>query len=388
MVKRQLALYFSSEFFLSSGIGVIAYAQPFLYRAGGLNDDLVGVLFSVSSLFAGVAALLLGPVADWIGASRVFKFSSLLLGVSYALMGIYQSFWPWVFSAALGGVAVGLLMSTENVVLSSLTKGYEKAGVLSKFVSVYMLLISMGTVASGLMSSHIGFTDTIRIGAAITLTAPLIRTWIKAPDAKSDRALRIPSRHIAWMSLYAVIIGMAMGVLNPFVTLILHTHFHLGTGMTAVVQGLSNLMMSVGAFMVSSLLRRFQYERTLLLSFILVVAFTLGMSFASGPWLFSSGYLLRTVFSTIPGPIVDARFLDISHESEFSQMFGTRVFGNSAGSSIGNYAGGVLLNQSWLIAILVLSAALMAAAYIYLVFLFRRLDKHRPAQFGSVQAVQ
>jgi|GEM_PF-6732611 len=384
-MKRQLALYFSSEFFLSLGIGVVMYAQPFLYKSGGLNDNLVGVLFSISSLFAGVSALLLGPVADWFGASRVFKLSTLLMGVSYAVMGTFHHFWPWTFASALSGVAVGLLMSTENVVLSSLTKGYEKAGVLSKFVSIYMLLISMGTVLAGYLSTRIGYMDTVRVGAAITLTAPLIRSWIQAPDEKSERALRLPSRHVALMSVYAIIIGMAMGILNPFVTLILHNQFRLSNDMTAVVQGLSSVMMSVGAFMVSTLLRQFKYGRTLFMSFALAALATVGMSLGGGPWFFAGGYLLRTVFLTIPGPIVDARFLNLSRESEFSQMFGTRVFGNNAGSAVGNYAGGVLLNHNSLVAILVLSALLMLAAYAYLLFLFRRLNSHPslPAAPGS-----
>ncbi|QQE80186.1 MFS transporter [Alicyclobacillus sp. SO9] len=371
-MKRSLVLYFSSEIFLSLGIGVVNYAQPFLYKSAGLNDGLVGLLFSVNSFFAGGAALFLGPMADKVGASRMFKLATFLMAVAFALLAFFHSFWPWVLTAVVSGIAVGMLMSTENVVLSSLTKGHEKAGVLSKFVSLYMLLISMGVLLSGFLSGTIGFRGAVWVGAGITAVSPLIRFWLKAPDAKSDRLLRLPSKHVALMSVYAVLIGASMGVLNPFITLLLHNHFLLDNHVTSMIQAASTLMVSVGAFLVSSMLRRFRHGRTLLLSFLLAVVFTVSMVFAGGPWLFAGGYLFRTVFLTMPGPIVDAAFLDLSHESEFSQMFGTRVFGNNAGSALGSYGGGAMLNHNLMFGLALASTAMIIFGYIFLLFLLRK----------------
>lgn len=382
-MKKSLVLYFSSEIFLSFGIGVVNYAQPFLYKSAGLNDGLVGVLFSVNSFCAGGAALFLGPMSDKIGASRMFKLATLLMAVAFALLSMFHSFWPWVLTAVVSGIAVGMLMSTENVVLSSLTKGHEKAGVLSKFVSLYMLLISMGIVLSGFLSVSMGFRGAIWVGAGITAVSPAIRFWLKAPDAKSDRLLRLPSKHVALMSLYAVLIGVSMGILNPFMTLLLHNHFLLNNHITSMIQAASTLMVSVGAFFVSSMLKRFRHDRTLFLSFLLAVVFTISMVFVAGPWLFAGGYLFRTVFLTMPGPIVDAAFLDLSHESEFAQMFGTRVFGNNAGSAIGSYAGGAMLNHNLIFGLILGSTAMIVFGYVFLLYLFR---KFRRTQYTPAQA--
>lgn len=214
-IRRSLVFYFSSEVFLSLGIGFIIYVQPFFYRQGGLSDSTIGLLFAVNALAGGLAALLFGSAADRIGASRVFKVSTLAIALSYLLLSATHSLAAWATASALSGLAGAMLMSTENVVLSSLTKGHEMASVLSKFVALYTFIIGIGVVTSGILSSSIGYPATLRIGALIALVAPLIRIFVKAPDAKSERLIRIPSKRIWAMSLFAMLFGLSLSLFNP-----------------------------------------------------------------------------------------------------------------------------------------------------------------------------
>ena len=371
-VARSLILYFSSEIFLSFGIGLATYAQPLFFKSAGLSDQTIGLLFSINSLAAGVFALLFGSVADRVGASRVFKLSTLLMAVSYLMMGITHSLGWWAWAIALQGLAAAMLMSTENVVLSSLTKGREKAAVLSKFVALYTFIIGSGVVASGYFSTAYGYQETIRLGGWIALVAPGIRVFVRAPDAKSEKLFRLPSGRIWGMSVYAILFGLGTNLLNPFATLILHGHLGLSNGATAWVSSASTFTMALGSFMVSAVLRRLRQERTLLVSFASAVGVTAAMAWMqSAPW-FSGLYLTRTVVTSLPGSIVDALFLNLSKESEYAQMFGVRVFGNSLGNAAGSYGGGVLLNHQEMVGLLLLSALTFAAAYAYLRLLLKR----------------
>lgn len=370
--NKSLVLYFSSELFLSFGIGLVTYAQPFFYKQGGLSDSTIGLLFAVNALFGGITALLLGSAADRLGASRVFKASTLAIALSYLLLGATHILLVWFFAAAFSGLAGSMLMSTENVVLSSLTKGREMASVLSKFVALYTVIIGSGVVCSGFLSAAVGYTETIQIGGLVALAAPLIRVFVTAPDAKSKQMFRMPSKRIWAMSVFALLFGLSLSLFNPFATLVLHGSFHLSNQTTAMISSISTFMMAIGSFLVAALVRRLGRGQTLFLSFSLSIGLTLVMAIMGNAWGFTALYLGRTILTSVPGSIVDATFLSLTHETEYVQMFGVRVFGTNAGNAAGSYGGGLLLNHMGLPWMLVLSAIALTVTYLYLLSLLRK----------------
>ncbi|MDQ0189338.1 MFS transporter [Alicyclobacillus cycloheptanicus] len=374
-MKHPLILYFSSEIFLSTGIGIVQYAQPFFYVSHHATDGMVGTLLAVNAICGGLAALLLGPAADRIGASKVWKLSSALLGLGYLLTSLTHTTPLWMLTSALVGLAAALLMSTENVVLSSLSQEREKAGILSKFVAMYMFVIGAGNVLSGWMCAAWGYQSALAAGAVVALCAMPLRWFVKAPDAIAPTAFRAPSRRILAMSGYACLFGMGSALLNQFATLILHNQFSLGTHATSLVSAAATFMVSLGSLMVSMLIRRFRRNTTLALSYLSFIGLTAGLVFTRTPGLFSGLYLARTVTTSIPGPIVDATFLDLTPSTDFSQMFGVRVFGTNVGTAAGSYAGGGLLGHHQVAMISLLSAVTFAVAGAYLFVLLRQLSR-------------
>lgn len=384
-MKRPLIFYFTSETFLSFGIGLAGYGQPFFYQAGGLSDGAIGTLVAVNAASSGLFALFLGPVADRVGASRVFKLATLLVGLAFLSTSLTHGFWPWFGTSIFQGLATGMLMSTENVVLSSLSASQEKAGILSKFVSLYMLLIGLGTVSGGWVSSVYSFQAAMLVAGILGVVASAIRVFVRAPDAKSHRMFRLPSGRIARMSLYAVLFGTAIGLFRPFVTLVLHGTFGLNNGMTSAVSAATLFMVSLGSFMVSPLLRRFRHDRTLSIGFVMGILFTALMAGLHSPFLFSGTLLMRTILTSVPGPIVDSMFLEWTPATDYSQMFGVRVFGNSAGNAIGSYAGGLFLNHGALSLLLLSSAGMLVVAGGYLFWLLRRIRKASASEVRSAE---
>ncbi|MCY0875573.1 MAG: MFS transporter, partial [Firmicutes bacterium] len=201
--KKPLILYLSSEIFLSLGIGIVLYAQPFYYAHLGLSDQSIGLLFAVNSTASGLAALGLGSAADRIGASRMFKLATLVLPLGYVFTALSTGLVPLLLAAALSGAGAALLMSTENVVLSSLLDGVERSHVLSRFVSMYTLVMAIGTFLSGIISKAVGYEHTVMIGAACALCAPVIRVFVRARDTRSPHLFRRPSKTVTRMGLYA-----------------------------------------------------------------------------------------------------------------------------------------------------------------------------------------
>lgn len=371
--KKPLFLYLSSEILLSLGIGIVLYAQPFYYQHLGLTDQTIGLLFAVNSAAAGMTALLLGSAADRIGASHVFKLATLILPLGYACTSLSHTFWPLVLATALSGCGAALLMSTENVVLSSLLEGVERSHVLSRFVSMYTLVMAVGTALSGVISRAVGYDHTLMVGAACALLAPLIRVFVRARDARSAQLFRRPTKDIVRMGLYAILFGCASGVFTPFVTLILQGHYGVGDRAAASVSALALLFTSIGAFCVTPFVRKIGRRQTTTLSFWLGIVVSLALA-----WRFPDSlpfivlFLARTAIFSVPGSIVDATFLEWTEPTMHVQMFGVRVFGTSIGSAIGSYAGGTLLNFGLVGMMLSASAAVFAIALIYLRYLWRK----------------
>jgi MFS family permease len=368
-----LALYVISEIFLSLGIGITLYAQPFLYKSGGLSDAQIGVLFAVNSSTAGVCAFLLGSVADRLGATRVVKFATLAIALGYLLTASAWSASLWYATAVLTGLGGALLMTTENVVLSALTKEREKARLLSRFVALYTFVMAVGTMVAGELCTIGSYRTTMFVGAGIALVAPAIRFFVHAEDVKSERLFKLPSRRLVAMCGYAMVFGVGLGLFNPFATLILKANFGLGDSVIGPISAVSMFMVSLGAFAVSPLLQRLRHQRTLFLSFVLSTAVTVALGFCGNPYGFAALYLLRTALTSIPGSIVDAEFLNLTSPTEYAQMFGVRVFGNNVGNALGSTGGGALLSSHQGVWIYIGSAAALVLAYLYLVFLMARL---------------
>ncbi|WP_258111800.1 MFS transporter [Alicyclobacillus sp. SP_1] len=376
--RRALALYLGSETLLSLGIGMVQYAQPFFYEAHAVGDARIGILFSVNALTGAFVALLLAPLADKLGASVAWKFATLLLAVSYLGMGLMHSYPWWLVTSAFAGAGGALLVSTENVVLSSLTSGTEKAHIFSRFVAMYMFCMGSGSVLAGFLAPHIGFRAVVLMGAAISLIAPCIRVFVRAPDAKSHRAFRVPNRKMLWMSGFSLLFGMAPGLLSQFATLVLKNDYGASTEWTAIVSALAMFMVSVGSATVSPLIRKIRQGPTLAIAFATTAGATAAQSFTPRFFPFAGLYLLRTASASIPQPIIDAAFLRNMEATEFSQMFGLRVFGANVGSAIGTAIGGNLLAHRQLKALLWLSASLFVLAFVYITVLLRIVRRWPP----------
>jgi len=373
-------LYLVSEVFLSFGIGTFNYAQPFLYQNNGISDTTIGLIFAANAIVGGAAAFILAPMADKVGVSRVFKLATLTIGLGFLATSLSSGITMWMIASGLVGLGGSMLLTTENVVMSVLNQGQEKANVLSKFVALYTVLIGSGVVFGGWISSDLGYRHTALLGACIALVAPGIRLFVKAPDAKSARLFRLPTGRLVAMSGFAMLSGLAVGLLAPFFTLVLKDEGTLSNSVIGILSASSTFVAAAGAFAVTPLLRKLQVSGTLFLSFGLACVLTIAMLFPSGIWGFVVLYLIRTAIVNVPGSIVDATFLDMTHETEYAQMFGVRVFGNNVGSAIGASSGGALLSLHLLHLNFILSAVGFVVAYVYLVKLLKKLQHVAPMQ--------
>ncbi|GMA49723.1 hypothetical protein GCM10025857_10800 [Alicyclobacillus contaminans] len=370
-MRRNVFLYILSEVFLSFGLGIAWYALPFLYKSAGLSDASIGLLLGTNTAVSGIVGLLLGPMADRIGATRVVKFATLLLGLGYSLTGLVHTEAAWFGTTAINGLGGALLGSTENIVVSQLAEGQNRARVMSRFFAMYTFVIGAGALAAGPMSLYLGYQDTLLTGAVFSLVAPVIRYFVRLEDVRAHRMFKWPSRRLVAMSLYNLLYGIGFGLFNPFATLLLKGQFHLSDSVVAALSAMSTFTAALGGLLVAPLLNLLRPVRSIVLSYAISLLATLGLGWSGNPWTFSLCYLGRTAFNSIPGPIVDATFLEMTSPTEYAQMFGVRIFGNNIGNALGSFTGGYVLTDLGHGTLYLMSAGVFAAALTYLVLLLR-----------------
>lgn len=376
-MKRAIILYFMSEFFVSFGIGVVQYTQPFFYNAAGIGDAKIGYLIAINAFFGGVGAIVTSPIADRVGASRVCKLGTLLIAVGYFAIAIGQSFHVWMVTTAIAGIGGSMLASTENVVLNQLLRGREKAHLISRFTALYMSIIGAGIVFAGLLVPAVGLKWTMIVGSLIALIAPIIRYFVQVSDTVRSHWLSVPSRPLVFMAIYAILFGIAGGLFNPFATLILKMHYGAGNVETSSAYAVSIFMIALGSFFVRPLVRRLRQGATLFLAFSMSSVSTLLLLVATTMVSFVAVYFLVTAVAAIPPPVIDAMFLDFVHTSEYSQMFGMRVFGVRVGNAVGSAVGGSLLKHNAYHLLILLSAFMFVVSYLYLLVVRPLLKKRR-----------
>ncbi|WP_067618755.1 MFS transporter [Alicyclobacillus acidiphilus] len=379
-MRTAIICYFASELFLSWGIGVVQYAQPFYYASMHIGDQNIGYLFAVNGIFGGLGAFVAGPVADRVGATRLFKLGTLLIGVGAAATAFFYSLPLWFLATAVSGIGGAMLASTENVVLNLLVTGFEKSHLISRFTAFYMVIIGIGAMSAGWLVPKFGLQSTMIIAAVVTLIAPIIRAFVRASDTRRESLRGLPMKLLTQMAVYAVLFGVAGGLFNPFATLLLSERHHASTAVTSIVYAIGLFMVAVGSYLVRPLLRKMRHGSTLVMSYLLSAAFTVAFVAATTTAAFVGLYFLLTIATAIPQPIVDGLFLDAVSPTEFSQMFGTRVFGTRVGNAIGSSVGGGLLKGNHFDWVMLLSAAMFLIAGLYLGMIRRRRTRPQSDQ--------
>lgn len=121
----------------------------------------------------------MGPVADRVGASIVFKWATLTIGLGALCTSLVTSVPIWMVTAALSGIGGSMLTSTENVVLSSLVQNRDKSHLISRFTALYMVFIGLGAIFAGWFVHAEGLRATMLAGACCSLVAPVFRFFSK-----------------------------------------------------------------------------------------------------------------------------------------------------------------------------------------------------------------
>jgi MFS family permease len=147
---------------------------PLFFVSRGLSLQEVGILAAVYPLVWGALQMGTGWLSDAIGRSPLIIGGMLLQAVAISLVGIGDSFEPWLIAVALLGVGTAMVYP---VLLAAIGDSVHPAS-RATYLGVYRFWrdagAMIGALVAGAIADALGFQSSIQVVAALTAASGIL----------------------------------------------------------------------------------------------------------------------------------------------------------------------------------------------------------------------
>jgi len=161
--------FYASVFLGSLGLGATSSFVTVLLAELGGGPLIIGAVLAVGAMAEIPAMYLGGKMSDKYGALWVLSAGMAGLAVSYALYGVLNALFAYLFAQALRGLFYGLF-TVSGMAMSSSLGGAEKGGLYAGFYNLISTLgSSSGPYIGGLISDQLGLRTMYWFSSAVSL---------------------------------------------------------------------------------------------------------------------------------------------------------------------------------------------------------------------------
>lgn len=147
---------------------------PLFFVSRGLSLQEVGILAAVYPLVWGALQMGTGWLSDTIGRSPLIISGMLLQAAAISLVGVGDSFWPWLVAVALLGVGTAMVYP---VLLAAIGDSVHPAS-RATYLGVYRFWrdagAMTGALVAGVIADLLGFQSSIQVVAALTAASGVL----------------------------------------------------------------------------------------------------------------------------------------------------------------------------------------------------------------------
>lgn len=357
----------------------------------GITLAAVGIILSANRW---IRLFLNGPIGilyDRSARRRLFIPALFIGALSTAIYAATRGFWPLLAGRLLWGLAwVGIWVGGSTIILD-VTTDRDRGRWTGFYQTWFFLGLAIGAFAGGLLTDQVGYSNTMWIGAAVTVTGAIIALLLLPETRPQELALKSheagktnsnwrPSRELLGvMTLQGINRFVTAGVLAATLALLVQDQLNssnllIGVAtLTGVLLATRTILSMFAAPMAGSISDRLGNRWGVL--FACLVIGSIGMLFLGRGDAIS--ILIGICFTAIAGGSIQAltttRTGDMVEQSQRGKAIGLLHTVGDLGSALGPVIAYVLLRWIPLGGIYLLSAVLFAlGAALALVFYLRR----------------
>jgi MFS family permease len=395
-----------STLLASLPVGFLSVILPIYFSKLGLDSQVIGQLYMVSSVASAVLMMLFGFMADRFGRKWFVMIGTALPATSYVILLSTRDPALLYLAAALGGVGLSngisgaLASSSFNALLAEKVDDAHRNAIFSLANAGWTVALSAGSLLSGVpewlqRGLGMGVIESYHPMFWFSLIAVIAGSLVLIPIREEHRPQSTPSGlpaiHLSRQSLGATIkLSIFMGAIGlglGFGVQMLPLWFYLKFGASGDSLGpwyAASEMISTLAMLVVP----FFAQRLGAVKFVLLTqgssAFALiGMIFAPITWVGASLMVLRSTLVNMSWPIQQSYAMGVVQPHERATVSSATMAAWGLASAVSPLISGVWFDQQ------LLELPLLAGAICYLasaVFLFTSFRGVKPPEEGAVDA--
>ncbi|WP_207458922.1 MFS transporter [Azospirillum sp. SYSU D00513] len=236
---------------------------PILAQDLGVSLSEAALLSSAYTLPYAVMQLVLGPVGDAIGKSRLIRLSLIVLTVGIALSAVAPNYWTVLAARVLAGSFAGGVIPAALALVGDRVPYAERQFAISRFLVAVILGQMSGSAVAGAMVELTGWRPVFALAAAIVGVIAVVSVlFLKASDetrtalsfADARDRYRLVLSNPASVFVFATVLGEGILMFGafPFVAPMLAGHGATGS----FEAGITIAAYAVGGVFYSFVVRR------------------------------------------------------------------------------------------------------------------------------------
>jgi MFS family permease len=331
--SRNARLFLLSQAIAGIGSGIYSLLFNLYLVRLGYHEDFIGQVTGVTTLVTGIVAIPAGLLADRIGRRR----SMLLGGIVVPLAYLAQTLAPrpeiMLVTGAFVGAGIAMVSIAFNPFMAENSEPAERPYLFSSSFSLMMLSGMVGNLAGGVLprvfSSLFSLLPQdaapyrLALWAAVGLYAlaalPFyflredrrLEARVEAVHPQISMARSDVYRRMAAYVIVSILVGVAGGVILPFMNVYFHNQFGLPDAQVGVIFAASQLLMGVVMLWSPQLARRVGKMPSITAGYFSAVPFLGILALTGNPWVAAAAYLGRNVGMNVISPIGGAFAMEL-----------------------------------------------------------------------------
>jgi MFS family permease len=383
-------------------VGFLSVILPIYFSKLGLDSQLIGQLYMVSSVASAVLMVVFGLMADRFGRKWFVLIGTLLPATSYVILLTSQAPLLLYIAAALGGVGLSngisgaLASSSFNALLAEKVGDAHRNAIFSLANAGWTIALTVGSLLSGVpewlqRGFGVPMLASYRPMFWFSLIAVILGTLVLIPVREEHRprpaSTSAPALHFTRRSFTATVklslfmggIGLGLG----FSVQMLPLWFYLRFGASGDVLGpwyaATELLSTLAMLVVPFMARRLGAVKFVLLTQGSSAFALAGMIFAPATWVGALLMVLRGMLVNMSWPIQQSYTMGVVQPHERATVSSATMAAWGLASAVSPLISGAWFDQQ------LLQLPLLAGAVSYFasaLFLFGFFHKVKPPEEG------
>jgi MFS family permease len=375
-------------------VGFLSVILPIYFNKLGLDSQIIGRLYMVSSVTSAVLLMVFGFMADRLGRKWFVLLGTALPATSYVILLTSQDPTLLYIAAALGGVGLSngisgaLASSSFNALLAEKVADSHRNAIFSLANAGWTMALTIGSLLSGVpewlqRGFGMGVIDSYRPVFWFSLIAVILGSLVLIPIREEHKphpgSLAAPTIRFTRQSLKATVkLSIFMGAIGlglGFGVQMLPLWFYLKFGASGDVLGpwyaAAELLSTLAMLIVPFMAHRLGAVKFVLLTQGSSAFAMVGMIFAPVTWVGASLMVLRSTLVNMSWPIQQSYTMGVVQPHERATISSATMAAWGLASAASPLISGAWFDQHLLELPLLAGAACYLASALFLFVFFR-----------------